>query len=160
MVFVAVLVLTLGLAAQQTPPGSAPPQFPPGSKTGNPTPGTPQPDAPNLADRITVAGCVQMTVDNQVAGTSNDPNTPSDARFVLAKAERKNVVPPGTGTSSAAASAASETYRLRAIDSQLSPFVGATVEISGEIVPAAKGERANAPVVHVEFVQKMSATCS
>jgi len=27
--------------------------------TGNPTPGTPQPDPPNLADRITLTGCVR-----------------------------------------------------------------------------------------------------
>ena len=105
-----------------------------------------------------------MAADTKAAvRTSSDTNNPSDARFVLAKAERKNIVPPGTGTSSVAASVTSNTYRLHAIDSQLSPFVGATVEISGEILPtagSATGERESAPVVQVEFVQKVSSKCS
>src|SRR5947208_1383693 len=124
----------MGVSAQQEPaqPERAP-LVPPGTKTGNPTPGTPQPDPPNLANRITLVGCVQLT--DPKAAVKSDPNTPSDARFVLARAERKTIVPPGTGTSSAVASVASDSYRLRAIDSQLSPFVGARVEISGEMVP-------------------------
>jgi hypothetical protein len=148
----------LGVSAQQQPAPEGPPPLPPGSKTGNPTPGTPQPDPPNLADRVTVVGCVE-TAGNKPAGQS-DPNNPSDARFVLAKAERKNAVPPGTGTSSLAASSTSRTYRLRGIDSQLSPFVGARVEVSGEVVSDATVERTNAPVLQVEFVQKIAAKCS
>src|SRR3989442_15016708 len=98
----------IGVSAGQEPSTSRqPPPLPPGSKTGNPTPGTPQPDPPNLAHRITLVGCVQKA-DSKTSpglpraesrGTSNDPNTPSDARFVLARAERKEIVPPGTGTS-------------------------------------------------------------
>ena len=150
----------LGVSAQQTPP-EASPRLPPGSKTGNPTPGTPQPEPPNLANRITLIGCVQMTADTKAAGReSSDANNPSDARFVLARAERKNIVPPDTGTSSLAASTTGSTYRLRGIDSQLSPFVGARVEVSGEVVSDATGGRASPPVVQVEFVQKLSATCS
>jgi len=136
-----------------------------GSKTGNPTPGTPQPDPPNVADRITVTGCVERSR-TQTGGRSAaaaDPNDPSDARFVLVKAKRVHVVPPDTGTSAAAAGAASETYRLRAIDSQLSPFVGTRVEISGEILASRAGpatsENASVPVLAVEFVQKQSPSC-
>src|SRR5437763_12695065 len=104
-----VFACAIGVAARQEPSTSGqPPALPRGVKTGNPTPGTPQPDPPNLADRITVVGCLQKA-DAKAAGSSNDPNTPSDARFVLARAERKHIVPPGTGTSSAAASAASST---------------------------------------------------
>ena len=29
-------------------------------KGGNPTPGTAQPDPPNVSDRITVSGCLQL----------------------------------------------------------------------------------------------------
>src|SRR5712691_11046854 len=123
-----VTVSTLGLAAQQ------PPQ-PPGLKTGNPTPGTPQPEPPNLAMRITVTGCVQA-VGSRSGGTPADANTPSDARFVLTNAARRNVVPPGTGTASATIESPDRIYRLHAIDSQLSPFVGSTVEISGELPSA------------------------
>lgn len=151
----------IGVSAQQEPTASRqPPPVPPGLKTGNPTPGTPQPDPPNLADRITLVGCVQTAANKAAPGTSNDPSNPSDARFVLARAERKSVVPPGTGTSSAAASATGNTYRLYAIDSQLSPFVGTRVEISGEVLPSSSAEgSARPPVVQVEFVQKVSATC-
>jgi hypothetical protein len=82
---------------------------------------------------------------------------------VLTKAERKKVVPEGTGTSAAAAKLKSRTYRLDAIDSQLSPFVGAKVEISGEVEPSTPNadNRADAktPILRVEFVQKVAPTC-
>jgi len=149
-------VLTLG--AMLTSVAGA--QQPPGSKTGNPTPGTPQPDPPNLADRITVAGCLQAVP--PAAGQKDaDPNEPSDARFLLDKPERKNVVPPGTGTSSLAAAPAAASYRLKAIASQLMPFVGTRVEISGEVVPSAPkaGEANPLPTLQVEFVQKLAANC-
>ena len=146
-------VWTPGLTAQQPPP--------PGSKTGNPTPGTPQPDPPNLADRITLTGCVQTATEGSGARRS-DANSPNDSRFVLTKAERKNVVPPDTGTSSVATGPASPTYRLSAIDSQLSPFVGTKVEISGEVLAStpASESAAKVPTLQVEFVQKLASTCS
>ena len=143
---------TIGLAAQQ----------PPGAKTGNPTPGTPQPEPPNLADRITLTGCVQATAaqTGRRAAAPFDANSPSDARFELVKAERVSLVPPDTGTSAVAAGASSATYRLNAIDSQLSPFVGSKVEISGEILaPSSSDGGGKAPVLQVEFVQKVAQTC-
>jgi hypothetical protein len=165
---------TMAVHAQEPRPGSAPPGStpprsgppgsgqPPGSKTGNPTPGTPQPDPPNLADRITLTGCVQASVSPGARG-AKDPNNPSDSRFVLTKAERKNIVPPDTGTSTVAGDSTSPTYRLNAIDSQLSPFAGTTVEVSGEVLPSAPGGReagGQAPTLQVEFVQKLSEACS
>jgi hypothetical protein len=134
-------------------------------RTGSPTPGTPQPEPPNLADRVTLTGCIQTLARSQTSGTSQrtDPNTPSDSRYQLTNAERQNNVPAGTGGSPATAKPSSRIYRLEAIDAQLSPFVGAKVEISGEIKPAsapASGEtRANDPTLVVEFVQKIAATC-
>ena len=153
---VALLVAgTLAIAAQQ----------PPGAKTGNPTPGTPQPEPPNLADRVTLTGCVQANTETGPGrgAASKDPNDPSESRFVLTKAERKNVVPAGTGTSNVAATSSSSSYRLRAIDSQLSPFVGTRVEISGEILPSpprTAGAASSVPILQVEFVQKVAPTCS
>jgi hypothetical protein len=122
---------------------------------GNPTPGTPQPDPPNLADRITVTGCLQPapTID---ATSTPDANTPVDTRYVLARAQRVNRLPPGTGGSEAAKKANSRTYRLEGLDSQFSPFVNAKVEISGEIKP---GKSEAAPTLLVEFVQKIDARC-
>jgi hypothetical protein len=155
-------------AAVQTPstaPAAQRPPTPPpaGAKSGNPTPGTPQPDAPNLADRVTLTGCVQAVSSGQTsAARPSDPNEPSDSRFRLVRAERKDIVPPDTGSSAAAARAASATYRLKAIDSQLSPLVGAIVEISGEIVPSTVTPDAAAPgpTLIVEFVQRLAQKCS
>ena len=100
---------------------------------GNPTPGTAQPDPPSLADRITLTGCVQPTPGRSTSAV--DENTPSDTRFILTRAERRDVTPPGTGGSAAASSASGRAYRLEAIESQLSAFVGTKVEVSGEVKP-------------------------
>jgi hypothetical protein len=114
---------------------------------------------------VTLTGCIQTTARSQTsgAGQTTDPNTPSDSRYQLINAERQNNVPAGTGGSPATAKTSSRTYRLEAIDAQLSPFVGTKVEISGEIKPSsapASGEtRANDPTLVVEFVQKIAATC-
>jgi hypothetical protein len=134
--------------------------------TGNPTPGTPQPADPNLGDRITLTGCVQAAPNNGGARSADaaDANTPSDSRFVLTSAERLNVTPPGTGGSPLAVNTSSRVFRLEAIDSQLSAFVGTKVEISGEVKrPASdqsEGADNNTPTLVVEFVQKINATCS
>jgi len=101
---------------------------------GNPTPGTPQPDPPNVAERITATGCVQLAKD---APRVADSNTVMDTRYVLTNAE----------------SPAKIAYKLSAIESQLSPFAGAKVEISGE--PKTPGGN----ILQVEFVQKLAARC-
>ena len=131
--------------------------------TGNPTPGTVQPEPPNLADRVTFVGCVRAAP--TVPGETTDANTPSRSHFVLDKAERQNVVPPGTGGSPLAQGTAGTTLRLEAIDSQLSPFAGSKVEISGEIVkpePARSSDKSTAdrPTLRVEFVRRLAAGCS
>jgi hypothetical protein len=97
---------------------------------GNPTPGTPQPDPPNLEDRITLTGCVEIVNTSPAL----DSNTVSEERFKL--------------------SGAPTTYRLAAIESQLSPFVGTKVEISGEVL------KRPVPTIQVEFVQKLAPKCS
>ena len=123
--------------------------------TGNPTPGTEQPSPPNVADRVTVTGCVQPVAGRAEASTfakatadgsaSADSNTPSNSRFELTKA------------TSADAKVSGKSYRLEGIDSQFSPFVGSRVEITGEI-KAAAGR--NPPTLLVEFVQRIAAKCS
>ena len=132
--------------------------------TGNPTPGTPQPPFPKLVDRITLTGCLQRAGTGEKGSSPPvaDANTPSDSRYILTKAAREPRVPPDTGTSSEATAAISPTYRLGAIESALSPFVGAKVEISGELEPpspAAEGANAKAPTLRVEFVQKLNSSC-
>ena len=124
---------------------------------GNPTPGTPQPDPPNLSDRITVTGCLQAAPKSAAGSETADPNTPSDARFVLSGAKGVDRIPPGTGGSPLAVSTRSSSYRLEGIDSQFSPFVNARVEISGEVKKSS--EKTTAPTLLVEFVQKTAATC-
>jgi hypothetical protein len=127
---------------------------------GNPTPGTKQPDPPNLADRITLNGCVQPAPSR--SGTV-DPNTPSSGRFVLTSAERQKAVPAGTGGSDLTAKVSGRIYRLEGLESQLSPFVGAKVEVSGEVkLPTSEsngGRESSAPVLLVEFVRKIAVTC-
>jgi hypothetical protein len=127
-------------------------------KGGNPTPGTPQPDPPNLSDRITVTGCLQPAAKSTANTETPDANTPSDARFVLTGAQREDRLPPGTGGSATATNTKSSTYRLEGLDSQFSPFVNTTVEISGEI---RSGEAAGSkpPTLLVEFIQKTASTC-
>jgi hypothetical protein len=128
---------------------------------GNPTPGTPQPEPPNLADRITLTGCVQLAPGR--SATAVDSNTPTDSRFALTNAVRQKTVPPGTGGSAVADGSANRTYRLEAIESQLSAFVGTKVEISGQVkrrTGSLPGEgHGNAPTLQVEFVQKIAASC-
>ena len=102
---------------------------------GNPTPGTPQPEPPNLADRVTATGCVQLAPAKDGKPAAVDGNTVTDSRYVL----------------TAVGDAGKITYRLEAIESQLSPFVGAKVEITGEKKPK--------DVLLVEFAQKLSASC-
>jgi hypothetical protein len=150
-VLVLVTALTIGAAAQS---GGKPVK-------GNPTPGTPQPDPPNLADRVTLTGCVQAAAAR--TGTV-DGNTPSSTRFVLANAERQTIVPAGTGGSELTVKTAGRLYKLEGIESQLSPFLGAKVQVSGEIKPgtsASASEReSNTPTLLVEFVQKLASSCA
>jgi hypothetical protein len=134
-------------------------------RRGNPTPGTTQPVPPNLADRVTFIGCLQAATPAGTAPqTGAAASEPSDARFLLTKATREARVPAGGGTSPAAVAATGDTFRLAAIDSALSPFVGAKVEVSGQIEPtapdAAQKDDAKPPVLRVEFVQKLAARCS
>jgi hypothetical protein len=128
---------------------------------GNPTPGTPQPEPPNLADRITLSGCLQLAPGRSGRGTPPDANDPSDARFVLTGAARVARVPPGTGGSEVTAGPIARTHRLEGLDSQFSPFVDTKVEISGEIKmrPAGAGADLGVPTLLVEFVQKLAPRC-
>ena len=123
---------------------------------GNPTPGTAQPDPPNLADRIMLTGCLQPAPKRNANGEP-DANTPMDTRYVLTGAQRVNRLPPGTGGSERAKKASSGTFRLEGIESQFSPFVNAKVEISGEVKPLS-GSSAP-PTLLVEFVQKLESRC-
>jgi hypothetical protein len=107
--------------------------------TGNPTPGFAQPDPPNPANRVTFTGCLQSV--SRSATTPADANTPSNSRFELTKVERSEI----------------RMYRLEGIDSQFSPFVGAKVEVTGEIKGSAN---ATPPTLLVEFVQRLAAKCS
>jgi hypothetical protein len=123
---------------------------------GNPTPGTAQPDPPNLADRITLTGCLQPAP--KAEGESRpDANTPMDTRYMLTSAQRIDRLPPGTGGSELAKRTSSGTYRLEGIEAQFSPFVNTKVEVSGE-VKLLSGSGVP-PTLVVEFVQKLESRC-
>jgi hypothetical protein len=126
---------------------------------GNPTPGTEQPEVPKLADRIALSGCVART---EGSPATFDANTPSDTRYLLTGVRRVTRVPPGAGTSPAAAGPTLDRYRLAGIDGAISPFVGARVEVSGQVEPpSAEAVRSdpNLRVLRVEFVKKLAPTC-
>lgn len=127
---------------------------------GNPTPGTTQPDPPNLSDRITLSGCLQRATKGPDA-TAADVNTPSDSRFVLSGASRVEKVPAGTGESDLAKKAGGGTYRLEGLDSIFSPFVGTKVEISGEVKARAATEAGGATTstLVAEFVRRIANRC-
>jgi hypothetical protein len=160
-------VLTARGAAQQERPPAEGIRVPFGGTgtTGNPTPGTSQPEPPDLADRVTLVGCVQKAPATSAGSEQFDPNTPTDSRYALVEAERRNVVPAGTGGSALTQNVSSRRFRLEAIESQLSVFVGTKVEISGQIKPlppaaSPDATTAGSPTLQVEFVQKIAATCS
>ena len=131
-----------------------------GRLSGNPTPGTPQPDPPNLADRITLTGCVRWAAPSGRGSVpARELNMPSTSTFILTDAVRETRVPAGTGTSDAAKKSASRTYRLLALNSALVPFVGGRVEISGEVENSpARGDSPQAPLLTVGFVQRLAKT--
>ena len=151
LIVIVIALTTIGLSAQGT-----------GRLTGNPTPGTPQPDPPNLSDRITLTGCVKWAApDGRGSVAAQDLNTPSSSTFVLTSAARVMRVPPGTGSSDSAKKSASQTYRLSALNSALVPFAGARVEISGEIDDRPRPDGTQAPILNVGFVQRLGKTpCS
>jgi hypothetical protein len=127
---------------------------------GNPTPGTPQPDPPNLSDRITLTGCLQALPKSSVTTETADANMPSSARFGLSSAQRADRLPPGTGGSELATKTSSRSYRLEGLDSQFATFVNAKVEISGEVKPRPAAETGESvPILIVEFIQKTGPTC-
>jgi hypothetical protein len=122
-----------------------------GQLKGNPTPGTPQPEPPNLADRVTVTGCL-----GRIAPPTADPNAYGDNRFALTDVKKAERTMPGTATSAVATAPLAARYRLAAIDSMLTPFVDTRVELSGEIISPADG---NGQALKVEFIQKTAAKC-
>ncbi len=128
---------------------------------GNPTPGTVQPDPPNLADRITLTGCLQRApkgiASNGIDDSKPDANTPVDTRYVLTSPQRVNRLPPGTGGSELAKQISKGGYRLEGIESQFSPFVNTKVEISGEVKPSSSSGAP--PTLLVEFVQRLQSRC-
>jgi hypothetical protein len=147
---VVTILVTLPVAADQ--------QQPSGLKSGNPTPGTEQPVSPNPAERIGLTGCVELVSQSGRASATVDPNAPTDARFLLTKPQR--VLQPG-----AAAATSVRAYRLKGIGSQLLPFVGMKVYVSGQVEGTSPGasDRSSSspsPVLQVEFIRKTATTCS
>ena len=153
---VCVCLTTLTAQAQQQAPAAPRPSQPPppAQKSGNPTPGTPQPDPPIVADRIAVTGCLQLAPGAGPAPASA-ATVPASDRFVLNGVKKDGKLPPDTGTSAAAAASAATSYRLEALESQLSPFLDTRVELSGGVKPPANGS----PVLLVEFVRKIAPKC-
>jgi hypothetical protein len=151
------LTVCVAMAFVVTLGAQAPP--PPQRQRGNPTPGTAQPEMPKLADRIALTGCLTRV---EGAPAVFDGNTPSDTRYLLSSAKRLSRLPPGAGTSPVAAASTVERYRLSGIEGAISPFADARVEVSGQVeTPSPEAARLTPelPVLRVEFVKKIAASC-
>ena len=151
--------VVIGIAAGAV---TASAQAPGKPATGNPTPGTAQPDPPNVAKRLMFAGCLHRVARPADKSAPADPYTPTNSRFELTNAEPVERVPPGTGPrvdSSPAIGVSGKTYRLHGIDSIFSPFIGARVEVTGEIEPPSAAEKTAPPTLVVEFLQRIAAKC-
>ena len=79
--------------------------------TGNPTPGTAQPDRPNVAKRVTFVDCLQRVARSggPAPATAVEANIPSNERFELTNVEPaqralSGTAPPADGQTSSASS--------------------------------------------------------
>jgi hypothetical protein len=170
-VVAASFVATVGLAAQNNPPGSASP----GSQGGASARPSTSAQASASGKSMTISGCIQSapaaTATAGAAGASASASAGS--KFVLANAKM-----PSTGSSSSAVgtSGTSSRYQLQGDEKQISAHLNHQVEITGTLEsasaaggaaagsPSAAGgsstSGANAPTLKVESVKMVSATCS
>ena len=128
--------------------------------TGNPTPGTAQPDPPNVADRGDHRGLSATGGSSSGGVPARGPNTPSNSRFELANAEPIERVPPGTGGSTAL-----RPWRVEQdLSSRRHRQSVLAIRRRRRSRSRARSSRQQArkppPTLLVEFVQRLAAKCS
>src|SRR5688572_11446153 len=143
------------------------PQAPPTPSQQPPAPAQRAPEAkPAAADAFTVIGCVEKRADASSAtpgtvGTTGATRATEGPGFILTKAMKP------AGAAGASSAAAATSYRLDAEASKLTGHVGHKVEITGTVSdraasasPTPAGASSAAPLLKVENVKMIAATCT
>jgi hypothetical protein len=168
-VIAAGFVATVGLSAQQNPPGGAPAA--PGGQADRPAP-TSQASS-GQGKSVTISGCIQTAPGGGASATAaagGASASASTSKFVLANAKMS-----GSGAVGTTGSASATRYQLQGEEKAIAPHLNHQVEITGMVdTTASSGGAAGAqpgggaagsssqtgPVLKVESVKMVSATCS
>jgi hypothetical protein len=149
-VIAASFVATVGLSAQQAPPASPP------AAPGAPQQPAPSAQASGQSKTVTLSGCIQ----NAPAAAGAAASAATAPKFVLSTKG-------GSGAAAGAAVGTSGTatrYQLDGEEKAISPHLNHQVEITGTVQPAgasaASGAAAAGPMLKVDAVKMVSATCS
>ena len=164
-VIAASFVATVGLAAQQAPPTSSPAA--PGGERQQPAPSA---QASGQSKTVTLSGCIQnapaASASASAAGASASASS-AEQKFVLS-------TKPASGAAAGSAVGTSGTamrYQLEGDTKAISPHLNHQVEITGTVdnsSASASGASAGAagagapsgPMLKVESVKMVAATCS
>ena len=147
---VAASFMTVGLAAQQNPPGGGAPGAPgaPGGQRPVPAPSA------QAGKAVTLSGCIQ-NAPPAAAGAA------SDAKFVLADA--KMAGPAGAPGAPVGTAGTATRYTLSGEEKAISPHLNHQVEITGTVESSGSGDpggKPAAPTLKVESVKMVAAKCS
>ena len=150
--------LAVGLSAQA--PGQQPAQGQPTTREQPATQGgdqsapRAQQPATTQVTKTTISGCIQ-DAPPAAPSAANAPSPPAAAKFELANAKMVTAGPVGTaGTTTAAVR-----YRLEGEDKVITPHLNHQVEITGTVSPASATTGAAAPMLKVDTVKMVAATC-
>ena len=168
------LSAAVGVAAQEEP-ATATQQPAIGTQQQQPVPDTQTPAAPTeqraatpqrpARDTVTISGCIQNAPAQAAAGAATSAS-PAGSKYVLANAKAAAARGNAVGTTGSANTATR--YRLDGEDKTISPHLNHQVEITGTVetsasatgaANAAAGSAAAGPMLKVESVKMVSATC-
>jgi hypothetical protein len=162
-VIAAGFVATVGLSAQEPPPISAP------GGPGGAQRSTPSAQATSGQSKtVTLSGCIQNAPAASASASAAGAQASASAspKFVLST---KGAAGAGASASSAVGTSGSETrYQLSGDEKTISPHLNHQVEITGTVensagaggAGAGAGAAASGPMLKVESVKMVSATCS
>ena len=149
-VIAASFVATVGLSAQQAPPASPP------AAPGSPQQPAPSAQASGQSKTVTLSGCIQ----NAPAAAGASASAATAPKFVLST---KGGSAAGAGAAVGTSGTATR-YQLDGEEKAISPHLNHQVEITGTVQPAgasaASGAAAAGPMLKVDSVKMVAATCS
>ena len=179
MIVACAVSAAIGVSAQGDPGAPTQPavgtQQPP-TGTRQPVPDTQSPAAPTeqrsaaspraSGNTVTISGCIQNAP--PAAGGAAASASPAGPKFVLANA-KASAGASGSAVGTAGSAATATRYRLDGDDKAISPHLNHQVEITGTVqtsaasatgaANAAPGSAAAGPMLKVDSVKMVSATC-